>query len=215
MATLVVLGAGGKAGRLVVGEAERRGHRVRALVHSYPSGIQLGSAVAVVRRDATSVVELAPLLAGSDAVIVTVGAPGREIYRRVARAVSETVGALPDPRPYVVHMGGGATLRTPDGSTFLDQPGFPDGYRDAAEGQRLALEYYRTETPVDVGWAYFSPPPHHLVAGAATGHYRLGDDEPVTGGDGEARLSYGDLAAVLVDEAASRAHAGRRFTAGY
>jgi uncharacterized protein len=215
MSTIVVLGAGGKAGRLLVAEAARRGHLVRAVVRSTPMSSDPATGVDLVRGDASSREELEPLLAGADAVIVAVGAPGREIYRQTAQAVSEAVAALPEPRPYIVHMGGGATLRTPDGSTFLEQPGFPDAYREPAEGQRIAFEHYRSAAPPGVAWTYFSPPPHHLVPGDATGGYRVGDDEPVNGEDGEARLSYGDLAVVLVDEAENRAHAGRRFTAGY
>jgi uncharacterized protein len=215
MSTIVVLGAGGKAGQLLVAEAARRGHLVRAVVRLLPRHSDVGDGIDLVQGDATSRDDLGPLLAGADAVIVAVGAPGREIYPQIARTLSETVAGLPEPRPYIVHMGGGATLRTPDGSTFLEQPGFPAAYRDPAEGQKAAFEYYRSSAPAGVSWTYFSPPPHHLVPGEATGSYRVGDDEPVNGADGEARLSYGDLAVVLVDEAESRAHAGRRFTAGY
>jgi uncharacterized protein len=215
MSTIVVLGAGGKAGQLVVAEAARRGHLVRAVVRTLPAEGRLGDGVDLVLGDATSKDDLTSLLAGTDAVIVTVGAPGRELYREVARVLTDTVAGLPEPRPYIVHMGGGSTLRMPDGSTYLEQPGFPVAYRDPAEGQKLAFEYYRSSAPVGVQWTYFSPPPHHLVPGEATGRYRLGDDEPVNGDDGEARLTYGDLAVVLVDEAERRAHAGRRFTAGY
>jgi putative NADH-flavin reductase len=215
MSTIVVLGAGGKAGQLVVAEAARRRHLVRAVVRSLPVESRLRDGVDLVVGDATSKDDLASLLAGTDAVIVTVGAPGRDVYREVARVLTDAVARLPEPRPYIVHMGGGSTLRMPDGSTYLEQPGFPDAYRDPAEGQKTAFEYYRSSAPAGVQWTYFSPPPHHLVAGEATGRYRLGDDEPVNGDDGEARLSYGDLAVVLVDEAETRAHAGRRFTAGY
>jgi uncharacterized protein len=215
MSTIVVLGAGGKAGQLVVAEAARRGHLVRAVVRALPVESRLGDGIDLVVGDAASKDDLTSLLAGADAVIVTVGGPGRGLYREVARALTDTVAGLPEPRPYIVHMGGGSTLRMPDGSTYLEQPGFPDAYRDPAEGQKIAFEYYRSAAPAGVQWTYFSPPPHHLVPGEATGRSRLGGDEPVNGDDGEARLTYGDLAVVLVDEAETRAHAGRRFTAGY
>jgi uncharacterized protein len=66
-----------------------------------------------------------------------------------------------------------------------------------------------------VTWTYVSPPPVHFAPGRRTGTYRTGLDQPVTGADGEARLSYEDMAVAIVDEIEQPKFLNTRFTAGY
>lgn len=70
----------------------------------------------------------------------------------------------------------------------------------------------RTDQPVA---DYLSPPPVHFAPGERTGTYRTGLDHPVTGHDGQARISYEDYAVALVDEIDHPQHLDRRFTVGY
>ena len=104
-------------------------------------------------------------------------------------------------------------MTTPEGTRFLDQAWFPAAYYESASGQAEALAYYRASAGAT--WTFVSPPPLHFYVGERTGHYRTGLDQPVTGPDGEARLSYEDLAVAIVDEIERPQFRNTRFTAGY
>lgn len=100
------------------------------------------------------------------------------------------------------------------GQRFFDSPSFPDEYRPYAIGQIQALDAYFALSG-EVTWTYLSPPPAHFAPGERLGRYRTGLDHPVTGQDGQARISYEDYAAAVVDEIENPRHLNRRFTVGY
>jgi hypothetical protein len=92
--------------------------------------------------------------------VVAIGSWTSAPWADAARAVTAAVAARPEPRPYVVHMGGGSTLTNPDGTMFLDTPGFPAEYLLPARGQADALAFYRTDPQAAaLAWTYVSPPP--------------------------------------------------------
>ncbi len=211
--TITVFGAAGKAGRRVVAEALSRGLEVRAVVRDPDAVDDLPDGATVVRGDVTDTDSVRELSEGTDVFIVTVGGPGREIWKRAATTVVETIRTLPGTHPRVIHMGGGASLTTPDGTRIMDLPDFPTAFLDPAVGQAAALDYYRTVDDVD--WTFVSPPPVDFRPGTRHGHYRLGTDQPVTDDAGNASLTYEDFAAVLIDEVEHPAHPRQRITAGY
>jgi uncharacterized protein YbjT (DUF2867 family) len=69
--TVLVVGATGSIGRLVVEEAIRQGHKVRALVRTPDKARQLPSEAEVVIGDVTKPVTLSGAVDGIDAVVVT------------------------------------------------------------------------------------------------------------------------------------------------
>lgn len=214
MSRIVVFGAGGAAGRLISAEAAARGHEVIAVTRRPVPGLTFPDGVRVVAGDATSEASVRSVAEGADAVVLAVGGPGRALWRDAAAAVVGALGGLPEPRPRVIHMGGGATLTTPDGTRFLELPTFPEAYLDPATGQAAALDYYLT-TDGAVPWTYISPPPVDFRRGERTGGYRTGGDQPVLDSAGESRLSYEDFAVVVVDEIETPKHPNQRFTAAY
>jgi len=213
MSKIVVFGAAGRLGRRIVAEAAGRGHEVTAVVRRSRTTPDFADPVAVVAGDVTAVESVAAVAKDADALVAAVAASGREIYPTVAETLVGVAAALPQPAPRIVHVGGGATLTTPDGIPFLDLPSFPAEYLDMASGQARALEVYRSSAGVT--WTYISPPPVHFAPGARTGRYRTGLDQPVTGAGGDARLSYEDMAVVIVDEIEQPKFLNTRFTAGY
>ena len=75
---VVVAGATGGTGRLVVRHLMMEGYEVRAMVRSLEKGRQMfGEDVAMVRADVTEPSTLPPLLAGADYVISAIGVSGR------------------------------------------------------------------------------------------------------------------------------------------
>jgi len=75
---VVVAGATGRMGRLVVKHLKAEGYEVRAMVRSLEKGRQVfGVDVTLVRADVTEPTTLPPLLAGADFVISAIGVSGR------------------------------------------------------------------------------------------------------------------------------------------
>jgi uncharacterized protein YbjT (DUF2867 family) len=74
--TVLVVGATGSIGRLVVNEAIHDGHTVRALVRSRGKGDQLPRGVQVVIGDVTRPDTLSTAVEGADAVVFTLGSDG-------------------------------------------------------------------------------------------------------------------------------------------
>lgn len=212
MSNIVVFGAGGTAGSRITAEAVNRGHQVTAAVRRPEAVTYLPPGVTVVPGDATSarsVRELAPL---ADAMVIAIGGPGRAVWRDAAETVVTTLRQLPA-APRIIHVGGGATLLTPEGIRFLDTSDFPEQYREAALGQADALDYYRSSNSVT--WTYFSPPPLEFHPGERTGRYRTGGDHPVTDEQGRSVLTYEDFAVAVVDEIERPRFLNTRFTAAY
>lgn len=74
--TVLVVGATGSVGRLVVEEAVREGHEVRALVRTPGKAVQLPPEARVVVGDVTRRETLAAAVDGVDAVVLTLGSDG-------------------------------------------------------------------------------------------------------------------------------------------
>src|SRR3954447_23343316 len=75
--TVLVVGATGSIGRLVVNEAIRQGHAVRALVRHPGKARQLPAEAQVVIGDVTRPDTLAGTVGGVDAVVLTLGSDSR------------------------------------------------------------------------------------------------------------------------------------------
>ncbi|NBE81686.1 NAD(P)-dependent oxidoreductase [Micromonospora rubida] len=213
MSDIVVFGAGGTAGSRITAEAVNRGHRVTAAVRRPEAVSYLPAGVDLVTGDATSARSVRELAPGADAIVVAVGGGERALWRDAAENLITVLRDLPNP-PRVIHVGGGATLLGPRGVPFVEEPDFPEEYRDAALGQADALAWYRSSAE-GVTWTYVSPPPLEFHPGERTGRYRTGTEEPVTDERGRAVLSYEDLAVAVVDEIEHPRFENMRFTAGY
>ncbi|MDM4722673.1 NAD(P)H-binding protein [Micromonospora sp. WMMA1363] len=213
MSSVVVFGAGGTAGSRITTEAFDRGHRVTAAVRRPEATSYFPAGVQVVTGDATSERSVRALAAEADALVVAIGGGERELWLDAARTVVGALRGTPD-APRVIHIGGGSTLLTPKGTRYLDEPDFPDEYRDSALGQADALDYYRSAAD-GVTWTYVSPPPLEFHPGERTGRYRTGGDRPVIDHEGRSVLSYEDLAVAVVDEIENPHHENARFAVAY
>ncbi len=208
-----MFGAGGTAGSRIAVEAFQRGHRVVAAVRRPEATSYLPAGIRVVTGDATSERSVRELAPEADALVVAIGGGERTLWPDAVRALFGALRDLPDP-PRIIHVGGGSTLLTPAGTRLLDEPDFPEEYREAALGQAEALALYRS-SPDGVSWTYVSPPPLEFHPGERTGRYRTGTDHPVTDAEGRSVLSYEDLAVAVVDEIERPRHRNMRFTAAY
>lgn len=199
---ILVLGAGGRAGRRVVEEAAARGHAVTAVMRRPEQG-QAGGRVTVVAGDVTDPVRVAAAAAGHDAAITTAArldVPAVDFYTAATRAL--VTGLTEAGVSRLVLAGIGSALEVAPGRRMLDDPDFPADHRAFALGHVAQLDVLAT-APLD--WVVLAPPPV-LLDGTAerTGHYRTGGSallEPAP-----TSFSYTDLAVALVDEAESPRH---------
>jgi putative NADH-flavin reductase len=93
---IAVIGANGKTGRLVVGEALARGHEVIAVVRD-PAGVRLKhERLQVARADARDAVALTQALVGAEAVVSTLGrsSQGKPLAPVFAAAMQATLAAI-------------------------------------------------------------------------------------------------------------------------
>ncbi|HEY4277300.1 MAG TPA: NAD(P)H-binding protein [Conexibacter sp.] len=207
MSDLIVFGAGGRLGRVVIDEAVRRGLAVTAVVRDPDAHAQLAAeGVAVLAADAASVDEVATVAAGHTTAISALGpypdsAPGYltaiqlAVFDGVARAGVERL----------LFVGGAGSLTVDGGGRLVDQPGFPDVAKPTALAHADALDAIRdAETTVD--WLVISPPAIFDPTGQRSGSYRLGGTSLLLADDGASHGSYADYAVALLDEVERPAH---------
>ena len=121
----------------------------------------------------------------------------------VVDAFAALVAARPAGRLVVV--GGAGSLLDAEGRRIVDDPAFPEDYRNEALAFADVLELFRSAGDA-VAWTLVSPAPNYPTE-ESSGAYVSGTDSPA----GPA-LSAADMALALVDEAERDAHRGTRFT---
>lgn len=200
---IAVLGASGRAGSEIAREAAARGHQVLAIARN-PAKIPSVEGVTATAGDASDPEALAPLIAGSDAVISAL---------HFDVSADTLLGAL---RKAGVHRllvtGGAASLEVAPGKRLIDSPDFPEEWKPFATGGITFLDALRQVDDVD--WTFFSPAAL-IFEGPRTGAYRTGGDLLLTDEAGESKISFADYAIAMVDELEAHRHSRARFTAAY
>lgn len=213
MSKIAIIGASGYVGTALVNEAVKRGHQVSALVR-HPEKIARHDNVTAVKADVLDTDTLAKLLAGHDLVISAYN-PGwqeadiRNLHIKGSRSITEATKKAGIKR--LIAVGGAGSLEI-NGVQLVDSTDFPAEYKEGALGARQALNDLKIEKQLD--WSFVSPA-ILLVPGEATGKFRLGKDSPVFDDKGESKITVGDLAVAILDEAEQGQHIRHRFTAAY
>ncbi len=219
---ILVYGATGKIGALVVDEALRRGHMVTAVSRD-PAKIQHDHQnLAAVKGDLLDADSIASLVGDQDVVIISVrGIIGKSKKPESALqfiAVEKVVNVLRDldgTAPRLIHVGGSGSLEVEPGVLYADKLPkvfLPKKLELEIRGQVLALEYLRTVD--DVKWSYATPA-KNFTNGARTGEFRLGGDQLMENAKGKSRISRADFAVALVDEAENADYVRQRFSVAY
>ena len=213
MSKIAIIGTSGYVGTALLNEAVKRGHQVSALVR-HPEKITANANVTAVKADVLDTDGLAALLKGHDLVISAYN-PGwqeadiRNIHIKASKSITEAVKKAGIKR--LIAVGGAGSLEI-NGQQLVDSPEFPAEYKEGALGARQALNDLKAETTLD--WTFVSPA-ILLVPGEASGTFRLGKDSPVFDDKGESKITVGDLAVAIIDEAEQGKHIRQRFTAAY
>lgn len=198
MSSIIVFGAGGRAGRRVVAEGIARGHRVTAAVRD-PARYD-GPATDVVKADVTDAESVAEAVAGHDAVVSAAYAAGvasGEFFPAAARALVAGLGRAGVGR--LVVAGIGTTLETAPGVAVHDAPGFPAEHRAFSLGHAAELAVLET---AELDWLVVAPPPVMLGEDGGTGTYRTAVTTLVPADS----FAYADFALALLDEATTPKH---------
>ncbi len=213
MSKIAIIGASGYVGTALLNEAVKRGHQVSAFVR-HPEKITANANVTAVKADVLDTDGLAALLKGHDLVISAYN-PGwqeadiRNIHIKGSKSITEAIKKAGIKR--LIAVGGAGSLEI-NSQQLVDSPEFPAEYKEGALGARQALNDLKAEDTLD--WSFVSPA-ILLVPGEATGTFRLGRDSPVFDDKGESKITVGDLAVAILDEAEQGKHIRQRFTAAY
>jgi uncharacterized protein len=210
---IVVFGASGKIGQVIVREALGRGHEVTAAVRDPERMAQVHERLRVCVAQVDDVQSVRRTVAGHDAVVDSVGGLGHENPRisiDCAQSLVDGMRGAGVRRLLVVGTAG--TLEVAPGQMRMAQPDFPDVLRGEAQAQLELQQFLRALPPDELDWTYFSPPAL-IEPGSRTGAVTLGTDQLPRNAAGESYISNEDYALAAIDELERPQHIGRRFTA--
>lgn len=219
---ILVYGASGKIGSLVVLEALDRGHRVTAVSRD-PARIDTRHEHLVVAKgDLLDIASIQRLVSGQDVIISSVRGvigdksdPANALQLISVENIVAALRAAGDSPARFIHVGGSGSLEVEPGVLYaekLPKLFLPKKLESEIIGQIWALDYLRGVT--DVKWTYATPP-KNLTNGKRTGRYRVGGDRMLEDARGRSRLSRADFAVALVDEAEKAQHINARFSVAY
>jgi putative NADH-flavin reductase len=219
---ILVYGATGKVGSLVVEEALQRGHLVTAVSRD-PSRIEKQHKnLSVVAGDLLDPQSIELLVEDKDVVIISVRGmigedkkPENTLQRIAVQKVTESLRIIGDGAARLIHVGGSGSLEVEPGVLYADKIPrvfLPKSLELEIQGQILALEYLRTVDDVD--WSYATPA-KNFTNKERTGEFRIGGDALMEDDRGKSRISRADFAVALIDEAEKAEHVQQRFSVAY
>jgi len=219
---ILVYGATGKIGSLVVDEALSRGHTVTAVSRNPAQIEQSHQNLSAVEGDLLDADSITSLVVDQDVVIISVRgiigkskSPESALQRIAVEKVVNVLRELGSSAPRLIHVGGAGSLEVEPGVLYADKLPkvfLPKSLELEIRGQVLALEYLRTVD--DVKWSYATPA-KNFTNGARTGEFRLGGDQLMENARGKSRISRADFAVALVDEAENANYVRQRFSVAY
>lgn len=203
---IAVVCANGKAGRLIVEEAVRRGLDVTAVVR----GENRSAAKRSIQKDLFDLT--ASDLEGFDVVVDAFAAWTPETLPQHGASLKHLCDTLSGRNTRLLVVGGAGSLYVNADHTaqLMDGAGFPDAFKPLASSMGKALEELRARD--DVKWTYVSPAADFQAEGPRTGKYILGGEELTLNSRGESVISYADYAVAMVDEAVKGDHIRQRIS---
>lgn len=203
---IAVVGANGKAGKLIVQEAVARGVDVTAVVRGENKTIAPKALV----KDLFDLTK--EDCADFDVVIDAFGAWTAETLPQHSTSLRHLCDVLSgtDTRLLVVGGAGSLYVNPEHTACVADGANFPDAFKPLAAAMAKALAELRKRQ--DVRWTYISPAADFQAEGARVGGYLLGGEELMLNERGESVISYADYAIAMVDEAVQGAHIQQRIS---
>jgi len=207
---IVLFGATGNLGNVILDEALDRGHQVTAVVRDPSKLATKHAALTVVQGDVAKPPSSA--LPGNDAAIASLN--DHADPANVPRQAALLLEALSQAGVHrFAWVGGAGSLETAPGVRVIDDPGFPDAWKASAKAQIEALEVFRaSKAPID--WTYISPAAE-IAPGERKGSFRVGGEQLLVNAEGHSRISIADFAIGVLDRIEKGDAAKKRVTLAY
>ena len=203
---LAVVCANGKAGKLIVEEAVKRGMDVTAVVRGENQTV----AQHTLSKDLFDLTK--EDLANFDVVVDAFGTWAPQTLHLHSESLKHLADILSGSNVRLLVVGGAGSLYINKEHTMqvMDAPDFPEMFKPLAQKQGKSLEELRART--DVKWTYISPAGDFRADGPRTGEYILAGEELTLNDKGESIISYADYAIAMVDEAEKGNHIQQRIS---
>lgn len=216
MKKVVLIGASGFVGSVILNEALNRDFHVTAVVR-HPENVKVTHEnLRVKQADMSSLDDVCRVCEGADAVISAFN-PGWEnpnIYEETIEVYLTIIdGVKKAGVERFLMVGGAGSLFIAPGLRLVDSGEVPE---KILPGVRALSDFYLNflTQEKEVDWVFFSPAAD-LFHGTRTGRYRLGKDDMIVDKVGNSHISVEDYAAAMIDELETPAHHQERFTIGY
>ncbi len=207
---VVLYGATGKSGQVILKELVDRGHTVTAAARNPEKVGQLKN-VTTVQDDLTDVAKTVAVVKGADAVVSALGPPPDNTDALLPPSENLVTAIQQAGGPRLIVVGGAGSLFVAPGVTLHDSGYLPAPYLPISS-THIKLFNYLKQSSID--WTYFSPA-GFFEPGERTGKFRLGGEVVVKDAAGVSKISYDDFAIAMVDEFEQGKHLKARFTIGY
>ncbi len=203
---IAVVAANGRAGRLIVEEAVKRGVEVTAVVRSENKT----AAKNVIQKDIMDLT--ANDLKNFDVVIDAFGTWKVEDLPQHTTTSQHLCNILSGTNTRLLIIGGAGSLYTDETHTtqISEKANLPAEWKPIIEAAANALTELRKRN--DVKWTYISPALDFQAEGERTGKYILAGEVFTLNSKGESVISYADYAVAMVDEALSGNHIQQRIS---
>ena len=203
---IAVVAANGRAGRLIVEEAVKRGFEVTAVVRSENKT----AAKNVIKKDIMDLT--ADDLKNFDVVIDCFGTWKVEDLPKHTTTSQHLCNILSGTNTRLLIIGGAGSLYLDETLTaqVYKTPDFPKDYLPTATAQANELAELRKRN--DVKWTFVSPAADFQADGERTGEYILAGEVFTLNSKGESVISYADYAVAMVDEATNGNHIQQRIS---
>lgn len=216
MKKVVLIGASGFVGSVILNEALNRDFHVTAVVR-HPENVKVTHENLTVKQaDMSSLDDVCRVCEGADAVISAFN-PGWEnpnIYEETIEVYLTIIdGVKKAGVERFLMVGGAGSLFIAPGLRLVDSGEVPE---KILPGVRALSDFYLNflTQEKEVDWVFFSTAAD-LFHGTRTGRYRLGKDDMIVDKVGNSHISVEDYAAAMIDELETPAHHQERFTIGY
>jgi putative NADH-flavin reductase len=228
--SLVVFGASGRIGDVIVLEALARGHRVTGVSRNPEKLLISHRNFTAAIGDLNSVESIRQLAKGARAFVISVSArapdnrPENSLLVKVTENIHAALENMED-KPYIVQVGGANLMY---GSSYeevkLNMQNAPFDFEKGSAmhavlfGHQISVEMYRAGT---LAWTVAAPPMKILgIYGkmdktTTRDTFRTSTSGPLADKQGKKTIYVRDFAKAVVDEVENRNYAGQIFTVAY
>ncbi len=228
--TIVVFGASGRIGEVVVVEALERGYKVKGVSRT-PEKLSFENPnFSAVKGDLKNLESIRAAIKDSDSIVISVSArapdnkPENSMLVEFTRNMIEVVSAMKN-KPYIVQVGGanlmyGSTYEEVKSRMHNAQFSYEKGTPMHAVlfGHQISVEMYRAS---NLPWTVIAPPMviqgiyGELDRTTSRPSFRISAEEALVAEDGSKTIYVRDLARAIVNEIELKHYTGQIFNVAY